>query len=175
MPAPEPHELFAPGATTQGVLHGEAAFAQAVVRLLGRAAEAGAALTVVDADFARWPLSAPEALQAWQDWVMTHRSAQGRMLARDWSAVARQHGRWVRWHAPWGHRLQTLEMAPEDAPMWPGTLLVAAGVGGLKFAEESGQQVFWTTDRVQCRAWLATVDVILQRSTTVTPHSTFGL
>jgi len=175
MAAPEPNALFAPGATTQGVLRGEAAFAQAVVSLLRRAAELGAPLTLVDADFARWPLSAPETLQAWQDWVMTHRGAQGRMLAQDWSAVGREHGRWVRWHTPWGHRLHTLAMAPEDDPMWPGTLMVAAGVGGLKVTEESGQQVFWTTDRVQCRAWLATVDVILQRSSTVTPHGTFGL
>lgn len=167
--------VFVPGGATQGVLHGDAAFAQAVLRLLGLAAQSGAPLTLVDADFARWPLGDAQALQTWRDWLTRHPGSQGRMLARDWPAVARKHGSWVRWHTPWGHRLQALAMAPEDAPQWPGTLMVAAGIGALHCTEESGQKVFWTTDRVQCRAWLATVDVILQRSTVVAPHSTFGL
>lgn len=176
-----PHDSlpFDPAGPSHGVVQGVAAFGQAVQHLLARAAEVGAELTLIDADFARWPLSQPAMLQAWHDWALTHRAARGRLLAQDWSVVARQQGAWVRWQAPWSHRLQALQLAPEDATQWPGTLMVARGVGGLKVQggglDQPLVKAVWHTEAAECRSWLVTVDVILQRSTTIVPHSTFGL
>lgn len=170
---------FDPHGPASVVLQGQDAFAQAVATLLARAAQVGAELTLIDPDFGDWPLSQPAVLQAWRDWTRGHPGAQARVLAQDWSKLTRWHGAWARWHAPWSHRVRTLQLAAEDAPQWPGTLMVASGVGGLRVQggglDQPGVKTVWTTAPAECRTWLRMVDVILQRSTTVVPHGTFGL
>jgi hypothetical protein len=158
-----------------GVLQGWPAITEAMTRLFALAASQGVDLVLVDTDFARWPLSQPAVLGAFQQWAVSHRGCQARLLARDWQPALRHHGGWLRWQAPWAHRVSCLQMQPEDAPQWPGTLMVAAGIGALRVVDGAHDTARWVTDPPRSREWLQEIDVILQRSMNVTPHATLGL
>jgi hypothetical protein len=150
-------------------------FAQEAERLLVAAAEQGAHLTLVDADFRHWPLSSPAVLAACGQWAVSHPRCQAQVLAQDWRPVVQHHGGWLRWRTPWGHRVSCLQSQAEDEAPWPGTLLVAHGLGGLRVVDPVSGRGRQTADARQLREWLREVDVILQRSVTVTPLASLGL
>ncbi len=151
------------------------AFAQEAERLLVAAAEQGADLTLVDTDFRHWPLSAPAVLAACGQWAVSHPRCQAHVLARDWQPVLQRHGGWLRWRTPWGHRVSCLQPPPDDEAPWPGTLLVAHGLGGLRVLDPLSGRGRLTTDGRQLREWLREIDVILQRSVTVMQPAQQGL
>lgn len=170
--SPDP---FAAGQPDAGSVDDWTSFASLAARLVERAAEQGADLTLIDTDFGRWSMGGAAMLAAWHLWTVSHRGCHARLLAADWQPMVQRQGAWVRWHTPWGHRVQCLQIQPEDASQWPGTLVVAHGLCGARIVDERAGRGVWTTDRRQLHDWLHQVDVILQRSMNVTPHATLGL
>jgi len=152
-----------------------AGFGERAVHWLTAASAQGADLTLVDTDFRRWPLSAPQVVAAFGQWAVSHRGCQAHVLAQDWQPMVRHHGAWLRWRTPWGHRVSCLQLQPEDEAQWPGTLLVAHGLGGLRVLDPASGRGRQTADPRQLREWLRELDVILQRSVSVTPSANLGL
>ncbi len=152
-----------------------AGFGEQAAQLLAAAGAQGADLTLVDMNFRHWPLSAPAVVSAFGQWAVSHRGCQAHVLAQDWQPVVQHHGGWLRWRTPWGHRVACLQLQPEDEAQWPGTLLVAHGLGGLRVLDPVSGRGRQTADPRQLREWLREVDVILQRSVSVTPSANLGL
>jgi hypothetical protein len=158
-----------------GELHSWLDFAQHARLAFALAADTGADLTLVDKDFSHWPLSQPTVLKAWADWASAHRRAQCKLLAQDWQPALQKQGGWLNWRTPWGHRVQCVQLQPEDEPQWPGSLLVIHGHWAARLVEPQVGRGLWTTERAVMREWLRQVDVILQRSMIVSPHASLGL
>ncbi|MBI3369042.1 MAG: hypothetical protein HY021_11560, partial [Burkholderiales bacterium] len=127
-------------------------------------------LTLVDADFAHWPLGEPPVLAALTDWVRA-RGHRVRMIGLDFDSTARQLPRFAAWRRDWAHRFEAWQ--PEEAGDLP-TLLLWPGAG-LELLDP----VRWLGRRVQERAaWQALVescDAKLQRCVPAWPATTLGL
>jgi hypothetical protein len=158
-----------------GELHSWQDFAQHAQGAFELAAQTGADLTLVDADFAHWPLSQPAVMLSWAQWATAHRRAQCKLLAQDWRPALQKQGAWLNWRTPWGHRVHCARVQTEDLPQWPGCLLLVHGHWAARLLEPSVGRGRWTCDRRVMREWLREVDVILQRSIIVTPQATLGL
>lgn len=127
-----------------------------------------------DVSFARWPLGQRSAMLALAQWC--HVGARPRMdvLVAEPQALLREHPRWVAWQATWSHRVACWQVPDEWCDALKPTLLLD-GVLGLRLLEPLTGQGLWTRDPRQVQDWREEFDVILQRSSSVSPSGTLGL
>lgn len=161
-----------------GRLDGWTAWSQAVQGALALGASSGSALLLMDEDYSHWPLGEPGAVEALAQWVLgSGRHVTCTLLARDWQGVARQHPRWVRWRAPWAHRV-VCRQVPEDELTSLQALrptLVVQGRLGLQLLDTEHGVGQWTRRAATLSEWWQLGDAISQRSIDAMPITTLGL
>lgn len=111
----------------QGRLHGRSAFVQAVRDAVQAAAQQGwNELVFCDANYAGWPLGERAVVEALQSWARGGRRLV--MLAMDYSALPRQHARFVSWRQTWDHIIECRLCRANDALAFPSALWTPAWV-----------------------------------------------
>ena len=92
--------------------------------LLLAASQGGRELCWLDTDFAAWPLSDPELLDALHRWALPHRRLR-LLAALDYEALRRVHPRFVQWRQLHDHVVQARAF---DPARWASVEAVAAEV-----------------------------------------------
>lgn len=149
-------------------------FSDRVSAALAVAAVGGGSLTLIDADFAKWPLGQRNVVEAFQQWALASKGHTCTLVAGDFSAFALTHPRWVTWRTRWGHRLACHEAPPECLSKLQATFILQDTLG-FRLVESRHGAGFWTRDKADLRVWQQEIDVILQRSHEAMPPTTLGL
>jgi hypothetical protein len=131
-------------------------------------------LTLVDADFARWPIGRRSVMAAFQQWALASKVGHCTLLGGSFENFARVHPLWVAWQRNWLHRVRC-HQAPDEFKAALAPMLVLHGKLGLRLNEPLHGSGVWTRDTVTLASWLQEVDVILQRSPEAMPATTLGL
>ncbi len=129
-------------------------------------------LTVVDPDFAAWPLNQPALLEALTRFVQLP-DRRFVLVAGRFDVMQRDHPRFVAWRRNWAHAVQTL--APVDEATELPTLLLADRTFGLRvFDREHGLgRVF--VESAGTNRLAEDIDAFVQRCEPSFPASTLGL
>ncbi len=125
-----------------------------------------------DLDFADWPLSDPEVIDALGQWAASHRSLT--LLASHFDAFPRHHARWINWRQPWSHIVSCQVADEADVPQLLTQLFIPGQVV-IRLVERSafrGSVARGEGDLAQAEEGLAS---ILQRSQASFPATTLGL
>lgn len=123
MPA-EDDALFA---LPQGRLNGRGVFVQAVRDALQTAAREGwRELILCDANYADWPLGERAVVDSLQAWARSGRRFT--LLAMEYSAMPRQHPRFVTWRQTWDHIIECRICRSGDALGFPSVFWSPAWV-----------------------------------------------
>lgn len=159
-----------------GRAEGWPAIAAVLEAQLLRALQSGARrILLLDPDFTQWPLSSQPVLEAVQAWGRVgHRRLE--LMAPDWTACARRHGRLLAWRRGFDHLLQIRSFEPSEAgPDWPCALLVVEGGVALRVLEMEHGRAVWSHQGTDRQIALETFDAIAQRSSPGWPLTTLGL
>jgi hypothetical protein len=172
-PEPTPPETL-----QSGVVDSSAEVRQMLRQALQRVAEQGGReLCWLDPDFADWPLSEPELLDALHRWALPHRKLH-LLASTDYETLRRVHPRFVHWRQAHDHVVQARAFDPADlaerstpAPMG---LLLAPGLLTMKLwtPSRASLSVQDAREEAMAREWF---DAIEQRSTDSFASSTLGL
>ncbi len=149
-------------------------FADRVSAAMAVAAAGCGSVTLIDTDFAKWPLGQRNVVEAFQQWALASRGHTCTLVAGDFSAFALTHPRWVTWRMRWGHRVGCHEVPPEWMSKLQPTLILQDSLG-LRLIESRHGAGIWTRDKADLRVWQQEIDVILQRSHEAMPPTTLGL
>lgn len=118
--APNPSSAV-PGALPEGRFSGRGEFAELIRQALAAAASQGwREIICADPDFADWPLGERVVAQALNDWSQSGRKFT--MLAASYSAVPRQHARFVTWRQTWAHLIDCRSGRAASADAMPSAL-----------------------------------------------------
>jgi hypothetical protein len=171
-------ESQSPAVLQPGLVESAAEVRQMLRQALQRAAEEGGrTLCWLDPDFADWPLSDPELLDALHRWALPHRKL--RLLAtHHYETLRRVHPRFVQWrrthdHVVQAHSFDPADLAERSTPA-PRGLLLAPGLLTLKLWTPSRASLSLHDAREEAMAgeWF---DAIEQRSAASFASSTLGL
>ncbi len=154
-------------------IDGRSAFQQAVREAFARAADARSAeITLVDADFANWPLGERAVVESLGRWASSR--ARLTLLGGSFEALARQAPRFLEWRRAWSHivAFRTPEdLDPQQLPTW----LVVPGLVVVRLADPVRQRGIVSerpVDQVEARE---AIDALSQRSVETSPATTLGL
>lgn len=140
--------------------------------LLQATADAEPEITLVDADFAAWPLDEPALIDALTAWAKGPQRRL-RLLAHHFDELPRRHPRFTAWRRPFAHVIDCREAPEVDVSEFPLLLLTArCGLqcgAGPRFAGR------WLDEDAERRTWRGVVDAITQRSVAAFPAHTLGL
>lgn len=158
---------------------GRLAFQDAVLSLLAWAGDHQArCIAAFDPDFADWPWSRPQALEALQRWAGKGR--QLKLLALHYETLLQGQPRFVRWRRDYGHLVEA-KAIPDDAPEQelPVALLLidggGAGVRGLRLLEKARWRGVLFSDQATFSQNWHWFDAVSQRSSDAFPCTTLGL
>jgi hypothetical protein len=141
---------------------------------MAMAATQAADLTLVDHDFAHWPVGERSVMEAFHQWGLLSRGTHCQMLAASYDLFATSHPRWVAWRGTWSHRVKCW-LAPEELASSLAPTFIMHGIIGLRVNEPMHGAGIWTCDAGVLRTWLVEIDVNLQRSYEALPRTTLGL
>ncbi|HEX5356439.1 MAG TPA: hypothetical protein VFW93_09480 [Aquabacterium sp.] len=141
---------------------------------MAMAATQAADLTLVDHDFAHWPLGERSVMEAFHQWGLLVRGTHCQMLAASYDVFANAHPRWVSWRGTWSHRVKCW-LAPDEVASSLMPVFIVHGVIGLRLNEPLHGTGIWTRETGVLRTWLSEIDVNLQRSHEALPPTTLGL
>lgn len=159
----------------EGVLNGRDAVVSALGAGLRQAALQGCReMCWLDLDFAAWPLSDPELLDALRQWALPHRKLL--IAAENFDVIQQRHARFVGWRRTWDHVVQARRFeADEIGEGGPVGLLLAPGVFSLRLLDRERWRAALSLqrrDEIPSREWF---DAVWQRSVDSFPASTLGL
>lgn len=160
-----------------GRLDGWAAWALAVRALLSEAAAHPTDLFLFDDDYTRWPLGEAGCVDSLEHWALSGRARHLTLLARQWDAVPRQHPRWVRWRAPWGHRVSCKSLPENEESAWQTLrpMMVLKDRLGIELLDTEHGIGHWSRRPATLQEWWRSGDAISQRSVDALPVTTLGL
>ena len=148
-------------------------FQDAIRAAIEKAAETGAAeITMVDPDFADWPLNDRAVVDALARWANSRRRLV--VFAQSFDELARRAPRFTQWRRPWSHIVQFRSDPELEAEQVP-TLLQVSGVKAIRLVDQvrhRGTASSRPSDHVECRE---AIDALLQRSVEAFPSTTLGL
>jgi len=161
----------------RGRIEGWPAWAEHVRAALQEAAEHASDLCLQDPDFAHWPLGERACVENFERWVLAPGRARATFVALEWSAVVRQHPRWLRWRTPWGHRVACLTLPEDQISSMAGfaPLLLIQGRLALQIVDAEHGIGHWSRDASAVRALWLQGDAISQRSLDSGISATLGL
>jgi len=161
----------------QGRIEGWSAWAECVRAAIAEAADTSSALYLQDPDFARWPLGERACVESFDRWVLLRGRASATLVALGWDAVVRQHPRWLRWRAPWGHRVSCLSLPDDQISSIEGfaPMLLLEGRLALQIVDTEHGLGHWSRDASTVRAMWHQGDAISQRSLDSGISATLGL
>ncbi len=145
--------------------------------LLLAASQGGRELCWLDTDFAAWPLSDPELLDALHRWALPHRRLR-LLAALDYEALRRVHPRFVQWRQLHDHVVQARAFDPADlgdrSTPAPQGVVLAPGLLTMKLWTPARASLALRDAREEAmaREWF---DAIEQRSADSFASSTLGL
>ncbi len=118
-------------------------------------------ITWMDSDFSAWPLDDAALLQALEAWL---RLPQRKLvlIAADYTAVPRQHPRFVAWRRTWAHAIEA--WSPEEGVQteWP-MLMVSDGGLCLQVFDHHHWRGRLALDMHAMHQWHNEIDALLQR------------
>ncbi|MDN3543446.1 MAG: hypothetical protein ACK4S6_18145 [Roseateles asaccharophilus] len=160
---------------TEGVISGREAFVQALTACFQRAAQEGCReLCLWDADFAHWPLSSPEVLDALRQWALPHRRL--RLLATQYEDLRRLHPRFVSWRRHWDHVVEARAYEPQDlSGGGPQGLMLGQGLFSLRLLDARLWRAAYSGAAADELAARESFDAVWQRSCESFSASTLGL
>jgi hypothetical protein len=129
-------------------------------------------LTLVDPDFAEWPLGEAHVLNDLTRWAKPHRKLT--MIARNYDQVVRRHPRFVEWRRNFAHVMSCREPDEADVQDLP-SLLLAPGLLVLRRIDVGGWRASLSTDPADTLVWRDGLDALTQRSSEAFPATTLGL
>jgi hypothetical protein len=148
-------------------------FQEAVRDALDRAAEQGCReLTLVDPDFADWPLGEQRVLDALTRWAQSQRKLT--LVARSYDMIVRRHPRFVDWRRNFAHVITCREPDEADADDTP-SILLASGLLVLRRIDARAWRASLSTDQADTIVWRDGIDALLQRSSDAFPATSLGL
>lgn len=130
-------------------------------------------ITLVDPDFALWPLDDARLLDALTGWL---RLPQRKlvMLARDYEAMPRLHPRFVGWRRDWSHGVEPW-LLPQEVQMEMPILLVDDGPVSVHLIDAVHWRGRASLEDRAAHLWRESVDALLQRSESAFPVHQLGL
>lgn len=148
---------------------------EAAVRWGVRAAIARDArrLSMLDADFAFWPLDDTALLAELTQWL--HRPQRKLvLLARDYEELPRTHPRFIGWRRDWTHAIEAWAL-PADVQLELPTLLLDDGPVSVHLIDAVHWRGRASVDARAAHLWRENVDALLQRSESALPGHHLGL
>ncbi len=130
-------------------------------------------ITCVDADFAEWPLDAPELLERLTAWLrLPQRRLQ--LLAAGYDAMQRLHPRFVIWRTPWVHAIPGWQ-APADLAADLPSLLLADNAVAVQLIDARHWRGRAAIDVRAARLWQERLDAVFERAEPAFAAKTLGL
>lgn len=176
MPEPEA-AAAAMGWPAEGLIHGKPTWQQALQAMLSSAHGLECReLLCVDPDFADWPWSAVEVLDALTAWARPGRRLH--LLAADFEPLRRAHPRFVQWRQRYDHLVRAGQFLPEE---WRATagrlegLLLLPGHGSLRLFSRDSWRASLSRARRDELASREIFDAVAQRSSDSFGASVLGL
>lgn len=153
---------------------GLAAFRSHVLALLEAARHGVQDVILCDPDYEAWPLGEAAAVEAFNAWALAARHSGCAILAAQFDAWPRLHGRWVRWRTAWSHRIRCLRAPDELAADLP-RLLLLPGRAGLEVLDATHWRGTVTREPGRLARLRERTDAISQRSEDAFPPTSLGL
>jgi hypothetical protein len=148
-------------------------FLQAVRSLLSGLADSGAhEVTLVDVDFADWPLGEPDVVAGLTRWARLP-MRKLRMIGLRFDDLARRQPRFAQWRREWAHLMQCASPVEVDASDLPCLLVCTSWV--LELVDRDRWRGALVRDPRAVRPALERIDAILQRSEHAWPADVLGL
>lgn len=145
--------------------------------ILQGCAQGARRILALDPNFADWPWSDPDVLDALAHWGRG--GGRLEMLAPDYTAAARHQSRFVQWRLKWDHLLRIGSFEEGEAGAgWPTSTLVVVGgegAGVLRVLDFEAWRATFSRQATDRQAALEQFDAIAQRSSPSWPLSTVGL
>lgn len=158
------------------ILTTRADFIQALREGLFQAAEQGCReMWWCDSDYADWPLSEPEVLDALTRWCLPHRRLV--MVAQTFDEVRHSHSRFVQWRVRFSHVLDARRYGDEadDSHEALPTMLLAPSVVTVRLFDKHVWRASVSHERADEVRARDLIDAIAQRSVASFATTTLGL
>lgn len=129
-------------------------------------------ITLVDVDFAPWPLDDPAVVDALTRWIQLP-GRRLRLVGVRFDLVERHQPRFAAWRKPFAHALECLtptEVDPTDVPS-----LLWLGGGCLELLDRERWQARWSSARRSCLLQRERIDALVQRCEPAWPVTVLGL